>query len=104
MILRTLFFLLILLPVSQAQAAAVITLNATTPENATGGYLPGTVVGFDADQAALARSAYERWGKGRHPAALNLGDCCSYALTQTSGEPLLFKGSDFSRTDIVSVV
>ena len=47
MILRTLFFLLILLPVSQAQAAAVITLTATTPENATGGYLPGTVVGFD---------------------------------------------------------
>lgn len=63
-----------------------------------------TVVGFDADQATLARSAYERWGKGRHPAALNLGDCCSYALTQTSGEPLLFKGGDFSRTDIVPAI
>ncbi|RLE29073.1 MAG: hypothetical protein DRJ61_15270, partial [Acidobacteria bacterium] len=63
-----------------------------------------TIVAFDADQAALARSAYERWGKGRHPAALNLGDCCSYALTQIAGEPLLFKGNDFSRTDVVSVV
>jgi len=63
-----------------------------------------TVVTFDPDQAALARSAYEKWGKGRHPAGLNLGDCCSYALAQTSGEPLLFKGNDFSRTDMVSVV
>lgn len=62
-----------------------------------------TTVAFDPDQAALARSAYQRWGKGRHPAGLNLGDCCSYALAQTSGEPLLFKGNDFSRTDVVSV-
>ena len=58
------------------------------------------VVPFDADQAALARSAYEKFGKGRHRARLNLGDCCSYALARTSGEPLLFKGSDFSETDI----
>ncbi len=63
-----------------------------------------TVVAFDTDQATLARSAYEKWGKGRHPASLNLGDCCSYALAQTSGEPLLFKGNDFSRTDVISVV
>ncbi len=59
-----------------------------------------TVVSLDADQVLLARVAYERYGKGRHPAALNLGDCCSYALSRSSGEPLLFKGNDFSKTDI----
>jgi ribonuclease VapC len=62
-----------------------------------------TIVSFDADQALLARSAYEKYGKGHHPAALNLGDCCSYALSCSSGEPLLFKGNDFSRTDVVAV-
>jgi len=59
-----------------------------------------TIVSFDAQQVALARSAYETFGKGHHPAALNLGDCCSYALSRSSGEPLLFKGNDFSRTDV----
>lgn len=59
-----------------------------------------TIVSLDEDQALLARAAYERYGKGRHPAALNLGDCCSYALAQWSGEPLLWKGDDFSRTDV----
>ncbi len=62
-----------------------------------------TVVSFDADQVLLARTAYERYGKGHHPAALNLGDCCSYALSLSSGEPLLFKGNDFSRTDVATV-
>lgn len=60
-----------------------------------------TVVSFDADQVLLARGAYEMYGKGHHPAALNLGDCCSYALSRSSGEPLLFKGNDFSKTDAV---
>jgi ribonuclease VapC len=59
-----------------------------------------TVVSFDPDQARIARSAYETFGKGRHPAALNLGDCCSYALAHSSGEALLFKGNDFSKSDI----
>ncbi|HEX4965984.1 MAG TPA: type II toxin-antitoxin system VapC family toxin [Thermoanaerobaculia bacterium] len=59
-----------------------------------------TIVSFDADQSLLARSAYEKFGKGHHPAALNLGDCCSYALARSSGEPLLFKGNDFSQTDV----
>ena len=63
-----------------------------------------TVVSFDAEQAVLARSAYESFGKGHHPAALNLGDCCSYALSRSSGEPLLFKGNDFSKTDVVPVI
>jgi ribonuclease VapC len=60
-----------------------------------------TIVSLDMDQVLLARSAYEKYGKGYHPAALNLGDCCSYALSRSSGEPLLFKGNDFSQTDVV---
>lgn len=59
-----------------------------------------TIVSFDHDQVLLARTAYETYGKGHHPAGLNLGDCCSYALSRSSGEPLLFKGSDFPRTDV----
>jgi ribonuclease VapC len=62
------------------------------------------VVPFDAGQARVARSAYEKFGKGRHPAALNLGDCCSFSLARTTGEPLLFKGNDFPQTDIVPVI
>ena len=51
-------------------------------------------------QARLARQAYHRYGKGKHPASLNFGDCFSYALAKASGERLLYKGNDFSRTDI----
>lgn len=57
-------------------------------------------VSMTADQTEIARSAYARFGKGRHRAGLNLGDCCSYALARASGEPLLFKGRDFARSDI----
>jgi ribonuclease VapC len=56
----------------------------------------------DLDQAEIARDAFRRFGRGRHPAALNFGDCFAYALAKTTGEPLLFKGNDFSRTDIVA--
>jgi ribonuclease VapC len=49
----------------------------------------------------LARSAFLRFGKGRHPAALNMGDCASYALATARGLHLLFKGNDFSRTDVL---
>lgn len=62
------------------------------------------IVSLDADQVRLARSAYDEFGQGRHPAKLNLGDCCSYALARATGEPLLFKGNDFSRTDLKAVV
>ena len=48
--------------------------------------------------------AYADFGKGRHPAALNYGDCFSYALAKATGEPLLFKGADFKKTDIASAV
>lgn len=59
-------------------------------------------VAVDSDQAQIARNAYQRYGKGRHPAALNFGDCFSYALSSARAEPLLFKGNDFSQTDIVA--
>lgn len=52
------------------------------------------------EQTQAARRAWRRFGKGNHPAALNFGDCFSYALAETSREPLLFKGSDFALTDI----
>ena len=58
------------------------------------------VVAVDAEQVEIARAAWRRYGKGRHPAALNFGDCFAYALAKTSGEPLLAKGLDFARTDI----
>jgi ribonuclease VapC len=58
------------------------------------------IVSFDPEQVLLARAAYEKYGKGHHPAALNLGDCCSYALAVSAGQPLLFKGKDFSQTDL----
>lgn len=62
------------------------------------------VVPFTADHLRLARDAYERYGKGRHAAGLNLGDCCAYALARHAGEPLLFKGNDFPLTDVVAAV
>jgi ribonuclease VapC len=55
------------------------------------------------EQAHLARQVFLDFGKGRHPAGLNFGDCFSYALAKVTGEPLLFKGEDFKRTDISSV-
>ncbi len=61
------------------------------------------IVAFDREQMELARHAYRRFGKGRHQAALNFGDCFAYALSQRSGEPLLFVGDDFGKTDIVVV-
>jgi len=61
------------------------------------------IVPMDADQYEIARLAWRTYGKGRHPAGLNIGDCCSYALAKHSGDSLLFKGDDFSQTDIPSV-
>lgn len=55
----------------------------------------------DEEQTLLARAAWRRYGKGRHPAALNYGDLFAYALARATGEPLLFKGDDFTRTDVV---
>ncbi|MFA6508133.1 MAG: type II toxin-antitoxin system VapC family toxin [Treponemataceae bacterium] len=58
------------------------------------------VIPFDSGQAEIALAAWRRFGKGRHPAALNLGDCAAYALASVMNEPLLFKGDDFSKTDV----
>jgi ribonuclease VapC len=57
-------------------------------------------VAVDAQQALAARTAWVRYGKGRSPAGLNFGDCFSYALATTRERPLLFKGEDFSQTDV----
>jgi ribonuclease VapC len=59
------------------------------------------IVPVSVEHAKLARTAFRRYGKGRHPAGLNFGDCFSYALAKSCAEPLLFKGSNFAKTDIV---
>jgi ribonuclease VapC len=56
------------------------------------------------DQAHLARQAYLDFGRGRHAAGLNFGDCFAYALSKATAEPLLFKGRDFSKTDVEAVL
>ena len=58
------------------------------------------IIPFTAEHAAIAADGWRRFGKGRHPAGLNLGDCFAYALAQSRNEPLLFKGADFSQTDV----
>lgn len=58
------------------------------------------IAAVTADQVELARRAYRAYGKGRHAAGLNYGDCFAYALAKASAEPLLYKGDDFARTDI----
>lgn len=60
------------------------------------------VVTISASTAALALDAFDRFGKGRHPAGLNMGDCFAYACARENGLPLLFKGDDFGRTDIAA--
>lgn len=62
-----------------------------------------TIVPFDEEQSMIAADAHSRFGKGMHPAGLSFGDCFAYALATKTGEPLLFKGDDFVRTDIESV-
>jgi ribonuclease VapC len=58
------------------------------------------IVPHDAALAEIARDAFLRFGKGRHPAGLNFGDCAAYALAKARNAPLLFKGDDFIRTDV----
>jgi ribonuclease VapC len=61
------------------------------------------IVPVDADLAARAVSCWRRYGKGRHPAALNFGDCFTYALAEQTGHPVLCTGDDFAATDIAVV-
>ena len=58
------------------------------------------VIAFDRSMASIARNAFDRFGRGRHPAKLNFGDCISYALAKARDLPLLYKGADFALTDI----
>lgn len=62
------------------------------------------VCAFDAEQVTWARYAFSTYGKGRHKAALNFGDCFAYALAKSKNLPLLFKGNDFTHTDIIPAV
>jgi ribonuclease VapC len=62
-----------------------------------------SIVPFDDRQATIAREAFVRYGKGRHRAGLNFGDCAAYALAIAEAEPLLFKGTDFGATDVETV-
>lgn len=62
------------------------------------------VVPFDQNHRETAGAAFIRYGKGRHPAALNYGDCMTYATAHVAGHPLLFTGEDFARTDIPSAL
>ncbi len=61
------------------------------------------IIPFDHKQSDIARQAWGKYGKGRHQAGLNIGDCCSYALSKVTAEPILFKGNDFSHTDLHQV-
>ncbi len=60
------------------------------------------VIAFTTDHLAAATDAFDRFGKGRHAARLNYGDCMAYAVAEVAGCPLLYKGDDFARTDIVA--
>ena len=62
------------------------------------------IAAVDGEQGRAARRAFQRFGRGRHAAGLNFGDCFAYALATVLGEPLLFKGTDFSRTDVVPAI
>lgn len=64
--------------------------------------LPMRVIPFDSEQSVLAADAFRLFGKGRHKASLNFGDCISYALAKSRDEGLLYKGADFAETDIAS--
>ncbi|HEY6414302.1 MAG TPA: type II toxin-antitoxin system VapC family toxin [Edaphobacter sp.] len=76
------------------------TASATAALDSLIAHLRIEIISVDHRQALLAREAFQRFGKGRHKAGLNFGDCFSYALAKQTGEPLLFKGADFSKTDV----
>ena len=61
------------------------------------------IIALTGSQCEVARTAWRRYGKGSHPAELNIGNCCAYALAKVAGEPLLFKGEGFAETDLTRV-
>jgi len=97
---------LLMSSVSALEAAMVLakSLNEATAWQPLDEFIAASyieIVPFDAEQSRLAREAFARFGKGRHKAGLNLGDCIAYALAMSRGMPLLFKGNDFSLTDVI---
>jgi ribonuclease VapC len=98
---------LIMSSVSALEAAMVLGRGQTQAEwSALDEFLVQSqieIVTFDPEQSRLAREAFAKYGKGRHKAALNLGDCAAYALARARRMPLLFKGNDFSSTDVTPV-
>lgn len=89
--------------------ASMVMIGRGRPEGVRGldrliGELVIEIVPFGEDLALASRSAFIRFGKGRHPAGLNFGDCVSYALARSRGLPLLYKGADFAKTDVISAL
>jgi ribonuclease VapC len=93
-------------PSASVSAATILETSLVLRDPEAQGFLDATilsldVIAFDARQLGVAREAYQRFGRGSgHRARLNFGDCFSYALAVTTGEPLLFKGDDFRHTDV----
>jgi ribonuclease VapC len=90
---------------SVLEAIMVLSRISSQPQTIVDGYLLEAKIDtydFDAVQARWARHAFLTYGKGRHPARLNFGDCISYALAKSMGIPLLYVGSDFNKTDIAA--
>lgn len=92
---------------SQLEAALVITARKGEPGGRELDLLIHKanieIAPLTTEQVSLARAAWSKYGRGRHPAGLNIGDCCSYALSTYLGEPLLFKGDDFAQTGLNGV-
>jgi ribonuclease VapC len=89
--------------------AAMVMIGRGPPELADGldAFVAQTgieIVPIDRELAIESRAAFIRFGRGRHPARLNFGDCVSYALAQARGLPLLYKSEDFAKTDVLSAV
>ena len=95
----------VVVPAHVVLEASMVLVGRKTPEEIADldAYLArigAEIVPFGAAHAWAARDAFLRYGKGRHPAALNFGDCMSYAVARVEGLPLLFVGGDFGRTDV----
>ncbi|HEY3776980.1 MAG TPA: type II toxin-antitoxin system VapC family toxin [Rhizomicrobium sp.] len=91
--------------VSVLEAVMVLSRTTSQPQTVIDGYLLETKIepyAFDATQAQWARHAFLTYGKGRHPARLNFGDCISYALAKSLAVPLLYVGEEFGKTDLVA--
>jgi ribonuclease VapC len=85
------------------ESRLVLAFSKGIPVQMVDDFLAGeqiAVIPFDEALSGLAFEAYGRYGKGRHPARLNMGDCAAYALAKSRGWPLLYKGEDFVLTDI----